>query len=314
MALRINETLVTDEEIYREMDQLKNAARQRGESVNCCERDDEFRGFARDNMIARSLLTQEGERRGVIVSESEVLEAFDKIVQEAGGKEHFYINYSTSEEEEPAFRESIAVNIRLQRVLEAAVGEKTEPTDAEVEAHYKEHIDRYMTPEAIRVSHILKGLDHGADPRAAYAELMDLRARLKAGESFAELADAHSDKPGDGGDLGFFSRGELVEEFEAVVFSMDEGELSPIFLSPFGYHIAKMTGRKPSTPRPLEEIREEVRKLLREERHQDKMRAFIETLKSDAVVEEFEEQSPAPAHSHESSDTDERTIDDDATT
>ena len=314
MALRINETLVTDEELYQEMDQLKNAARQRGENVNCCERDDECMGYAKENMIARSLLMQEADRRGVIVKQGEVDKEFDRIVEEAGGKEHFYINYSTSEEEEPKFRESIGVNIRLQRVLEAAVGEKAEPTDAEVEAHYKEHIDRYMTAEAIRVSHILKNLDHGADPRAAYADLMDLRKRIKAGEDFAELADAHSDRPGDGGDLGFFSRGELVEEFEAVVFSMDEGELSPIFLSPFGYHLAKVTGRKDPEPRPLEEIREDVRNQLREERHQAKMRGFIDTLKGTAVVEEIEDATPAPAHTHESPDSNEQTIDDDATT
>ncbi len=316
MALRINTTLVTHSDLYHEMEQLKAVARQRGESVNCCERDQEFMGYARDNMIARALLTEEAERRGVTVPVDEIEEAFARIVQEAGGEEHFYINYSSSAEQVPKFKEGLGINLRLQRVLDVAVGAKVEPSDAEVEAFYQANIDRYMTPEQIRVSHILKTLDHGADARAAYGKLKELRGLLLAGGAetdFAKFVEANSDRPDNGGDLGFFSRGELVEEFEAVAFSMNVGEISPVFLTPFGYHIAKVTDRKAPTPRPLEEIRTQVAEQMREEQHQTKMRAFVESLKAKAKIEDIEDE-PAEAATVHAHVTGEGASDDDSTT
>jgi len=308
MTIVINGQTVTNEELYREMEQLKIAARGGPNPPNCCERDSEFMGYAKDNMTARVLLTQEAEKRGVMVPADEVDAAFEKIKQEAGGEEHFYINYNTSKDEEPRFRDSVGINLRLQKLIDVALGGKREAGDAELEAYYQEHIDRYMTPEQIRVSHLLKSIDHGKNPREVYAELLPLRGRIMAGEAFGELADAMSDKPGDGGDLGFFSRGELVEEFEAVVFSMNVGEISPIFLSPFGYHIATVTDRKAATPRPLAEIRDQVAEHFREETHQQRTREFVDALKAKATISEVED-APAAAteHIHSGTSVDEST-------
>jgi parvulin-like peptidyl-prolyl isomerase len=293
MPLIINGQTITHDELYREMEQLKAAARGGPNPPNCCERDVEFMGYAKENMTARVLLTQEADRRGVVISGAEVDEAFEKIKTEAGGEEHFYINYNTSKEEEPRFKESVGINLRLQKLIEVALGPKREPDAAELQAYYQEHIDRYMNPVQIRVSHILKSVDHGKVPREVYAELLPLRQRIMAGESFAELADTRSDKPGEGGDLGFFSRGELVEEFEAVVFSMNPGEVSPIFLSPFGYHIATVTDRKEATPRLLEEIRDQVIEHYREETHQQRTREFVDALKANARIDEVDDAAAA---------------------
>ncbi len=298
MALSINGQLVNHDQLYREMEQLKAAARNDPNPPNCCERDEEFMGYARENMTARVLLSQEADRRGVHVPDAVIEEAFAKIVEEAGGEEHFYINYNTGKDDIPAFKESVGINLRLQQVIEKALGPKQDPTEEQLQAYYERHIDRYKTPEQIRVSHILKSIDHGKNPREVYADLLDLGKQLRGGAGFAELSDAHSDRPGDGGDLGFFARGELVEEFEAVVFSMEVGETSPIFLSPFGYHIARVTERKEATPRPLAEIRGQVIEHFREETHQQRTREFVETLKAKAVIEEVEDEPVTSGHEH----------------
>jgi len=309
MAFSINEQIITHDQLYREMEQLKSAARGGENPPNCCERDEEFMGYAKENMIARVLLTQEADRLNIAVAEAEVEKAFDKIVEEAGGEEHYYINYNTSKEEIPAFKESMAINLRLQQVIEKVLGPKQTPDDAQLKAYYEAHLDRYMTPQQIRVSHLLKSIDHGKNPREVYAELQELQKQLREGADFAELSDAHSDRPGDGGDLGFFSRGELVEEFEAVVFSMTIGETSPIFLSPFGYHIARLVDRKEATPRLLEEIREQVIEHYREETHQQRTKEYVEALKAKATIEDVEDE-PMVTQEHEHA----AAADDDSTT
>jgi parvulin-like peptidyl-prolyl isomerase len=225
----------------------------------------------------------------------------EEIKRQAGGEEQFYIKYNTSQEQEPRFRESVAINLRLTRLMEQKIGPKEEPSEADVEQFYRDHIGRYMAPPQVRVSHILKSLDHGANLREAYDKMHELRQQLLAGADFAAAADAHSHKPGQGGDLGTFSRGELVEEFEAVVFSMNVGEISPVFVTPYGYHLAKVVERKDAEPYPLDQIRDQVREQCREERHQQKMRDYIETLKATAVIEEVEDVYQAPGHEHAAS-------------
>lgn len=298
MALTVNGKKITDEQLWDEMENLKSAA---PTPPNCCEEDDEYMGFAKDNMIARTLLLDIAKERNLTVAANRVDTAFDGLVEEAGGIEHFYINYNTSDDGIDAFKTSLHDNLLMQDVLQAVLGAKTKPTGEELKAYYQEHLDRYMQPEQARASHILKSLDHGADPVVAYKLLRDLRQQLKDGADFAKLAEEHSDNPGDGGDLGFFSQGELVPEFEAVAFSIDINEISPIFVTPFGYHLLKVTERKPTEPIALDEIRDQVVEHFIEETHNQRVRDYVNELKADATIEEVEEESTweAPEHDHE---------------
>ena len=116
-----------------------------------------------------------------------------------------------------------------------------------------------------------------------------LRKRLQAGENFEEIARKHSDKGDEHIDLGFFKRGELAEEFEIVAFSMNVGEISPVFATPFGYHLIKLTERKPATPKPFEEVRDAVREQMLAERKQEKTKALVKDLQARAKIEDVEE-------------------------
>ena len=85
-----------------------------------------------------------------------------------------------------------------------------------------------------------------------------------------------------------------MDEFSTIVFSLDEQEMSPVFASYFGLHLAQCTGRRPAVPRPFDEVRAEVRDRLIAEDQQEKSRQLVEELKKHAVIEEREEPaSPA---------------------
>ena len=77
-----------------------------------------------------------------------------------------------------------------------------------------------------------------------------------------------------------------MEEFEALAFSMDDGEVSPVFSTHLGLHIIKVTGRKASKPKPFEEVKDTVRELMIAESREDKFKALVEELKKDAVIED----------------------------
>lgn len=98
-------------------------------------------------------------------------------------------------------------------------------------------------PETIHAGHIVRNVDEFTAEDSALAAIRSAQEELERGSSFEEAATRWSDCP-DGGDLGFFGRGEMVPEFERIVCSLRPGEVSDIFRTPFGFHIAKLYERR----------------------------------------------------------------------
>jgi parvulin-like peptidyl-prolyl isomerase len=282
VALIINGQPIDDAIVQSEFAQIKAYFENLG-NVSCCERDDEFRGYAKQNVIARALLAQEALRRTPPAPDAEVDAAIAKLMEEYGGESRFYSATGASPEQMHLVRD-----LRVKRLTDDLCADLS-PGEAELQAFYERNIAAYMTPEEVRASHILKSPKRGEARAGAYEELRKLRAELRAGADFDALAKAHSDKADEHIDLGFFKKGELAEEFETVAFSLDVDEVSPVFVSPWGYHLIKLTARKPSAAKPFEEVRADVEQHLRESRRQERTRALVETLKGSAVIEEVED-------------------------
>lgn len=112
-------------------------------------------------------------------------------------------------------------------------------------------------------AHILVKLDQGGDSAAAKARIDSIYTLLNNGQSFETLAKAVSDCPSkkNGGDLGFFGRGQMVPEFESVAFSLNDGEYSKPFLTRFGWHIAKKyESRTKSREEAIDLIRQAIKR------------------------------------------------------
>ena len=285
MALVINGERIDDAVLDGEFSGIKAYFESLG-NVSCCERNDEFRGYARENVIARVLLAQEARRSQPPVPDAEVDVAIAKLQEEHGGAERFYAAIGASPDQLAAVRRDVELNLRVRNMLEQSDPSAAAPEPAELLAYYEQHIDAYKTAEEVRASHILKAPTRGEQRAVVYEELREVRRQLLAGADFDTLAKQHSDKAQDHIDLGFFKRGELAEEFELVAFSMDVGELSPVFVSPFGFHLVKLTERKPSVPKPFDEVRDQVLEHFRQDRQQERTRQLVQSLQARAVIED----------------------------
>ncbi|MFA4919654.1 MAG: peptidylprolyl isomerase [Thermodesulfovibrionales bacterium] len=174
-------------------------------------------------------------------------------------------------------------------------------TDKDIETYYKTHPDEFKVKEQVLASHILIKVDTTAseeDKKKAMAKAEDLLKRVKAGEDFAKLATEFSDDPSGkakGGDLGYFSRGRMVKEFEDAAFALKPGEISDIVTTKYGYHIIKVTDKKGEEILPLESImKERVRKKLHEDFRQAKIKEFIDKAIKDAGVELYRDKLIPP--------------------
>ena len=272
MPLVINGQRIDDAVLNGEFANIKSYFESLG-NVSCCERDPEFRGYARQNIVARVLLAQEAQRALPPTPPDDVEAAL-----------------GATPDQLDLVRRDLEADLRVRRLVEGLSDGDAEPTDTNLRRFYDEHLDYFKTAEEVRASHILKSA-RGEKRHEAYEELRQLRKRLQAGENFEDVARKHSDKADEHIDLGFFKRGELAEEFEVVAFSLDVGEISPIFATPFGYHLITVTERKPATPKPFDEVRPQVLELVLAERRQEKTRKLVEELQARATIEEVEEES-----------------------
>jgi hypothetical protein len=285
MALIINGEEVDDEVIESEFRNVKGHY-ERLLQVACCERDPEFRGYAKDNIISRVLLNQESLKRIPEVDEAAITARLEKLIEEAGGETEFYMRIGMPYKDDKIVRENIAGGVRLDQMLAQVYGTEPEPTEAEMRAFYERNLASYMSEEMIHAAHITKGLQ-GAKSRQEIFNLMrQIRQELLAGEDFMKLAEQHRADDQQMIDLGWFKRGEFMEEFETIAFSMRENEISPVFTTQLGFHVCTVLERKPSEPLPFELVKDAVRQRLIEEFKDARFNEFIDQLKASADIQD----------------------------
>ena len=136
----------------------------------------------------------------------------------------------------------------------------------DIQRYYNANISQYQTPEQVRASHILLKTD-GKDEAAVRKQAEEVLAQVKAGGDFAELAKKYSEDTSkdQGGDLDFFTRGRMVPEFETAAFALAPGQTSDIVKSQFGFHIIRVTDKRPGSTRTMDEVRQQIQDTLQQE-------------------------------------------------
>lgn len=171
---------------------------------------------------------------------------------------------------------------RLDRIRSEPVPDLT----TSARAYYKAHYDEFMRPPRVDVSHILiqwKG-KRSRDKAREIAE--EVREKLLEGGDFAELADLYSEDPSvksNHGRLGWISPNQVVTAFRKQVFKLKPGEISPVFETPFGFHVAKVWETEAASRIPFEEVKDRIVAKLAHELREDRVQQYLEALRKRPV-------------------------------
>jgi peptidyl-prolyl cis-trans isomerase D len=149
-------------------------------------------------------------------------------------------------------------------VTEEEVAKMLADQAARVREFYDQHPERYRQPERVRARHVLLRVP----PDATEEQTAEIRARAEAalarvqgGEDFAAVAGELSEDPGSkgqGGDLGFFARGQMVPAFEAAAFGLEPGQTSEIVRTDFGFHVIRLEERQAAEERSFDDAAREI--------------------------------------------------------
>ena len=284
----VNGVVITRAEFDREMNRAKQVYGM-GRPIDPSQLP-EMKKKVLENLIEREVLFQESQKKGIKIEEAVVNQELEKLKKRFASEDEFKENLTRMDLTEAVLKSEFGRVMAVQRLIEEEIVVKTEVSDKEVEMYYSSNPSQFKQPEQVKASHILIGVDSGADKtkkEEARKKIDQIAARLKKDEDFAALAKEFSTCPSSakGGDLGFFRRGQMVKPFEEAAFSLKPGEVSDIVETRFGFHIIKVIEKKPETTLTLEDVREELEQQLKQQKVRRDMGKYVAELKAKAKVE-----------------------------
>ncbi|MBS0248934.1 MAG: peptidylprolyl isomerase [Proteobacteria bacterium] len=185
---------------------------------------------------------------------------------------------------------------RKKLLMEALLAQiaKDASTDAAMHKVYDDAVAKLPAEEEVKASHILIRVPAGDDKANAAAEdkIKAVIARLNKGEDFAKVADEVTEDPsgkGKGGDLGYFTKDQMVPEFANVAFSLDKGKISGPVKTQFGWHVIKVTDKREKPKPTFEQVKPQVEQFVARKAQAD----FVTKLRADAkIVKNYKVEEP----------------------
>ena len=191
-------------------------------------------------------------------------------------------------------RQVVEHSLRVERLTREMVEAAPKPAAEEIEAFYRAHRENFLLPEMFHAAHIVKHVNEEQTEEQAEAGIQAALADLERGVPFAEAADRHSDCKGNGGDLGEFPPGHMVEEFEAAIAALQPGQRTGIFTTPFGFHIAELRAKVPGGPASFEEVRPDIEAAFTMRNQQELYLRAVAELRSKADIRHVEDACVPP--------------------
>ncbi len=214
----------------------------------------------------------QGEHGNIVIPDASVEQAFNNLKGEFDSEEGFDETLDYNGLDREALRQALRYELTIEAALEKLLKDEGAVSDDEVEIYYLQHRERFTLPETRTVSHILITIndDYAENSReAAMKRINDLRLECAGeGGKLKALAQRHSECPSamKEGTIGRVKQGQLYPELDAMLFAMEEGELSDVVESEVGLHLLYCETVHPAETLSLEQVQEKIRTLLEKKR------------------------------------------------
>lgn len=252
----VNGEKITKEEVYQKL------AAQSGKALV-------------DSMIEEKLINQEAKKANVKAAPDEVKAEVDKIKTRFGSEMEYQAALAQAGMTPEELAERVGTQVLMKKILAPKVQDKV--TDEKAREYFDKNKAEFEKPAQVKASHILVKTED---------EAKAILAEIKNGGDFAALAKAKSTDPSgqNGGDLGFFSAGDMVKPFSDAAFAMNVGQVSDIVQSDFGFHIIKVTDKKAAVEAKFEEHKAQIKDNLLNQELSTLIPTWLEEIKAKANI------------------------------
>lgn len=264
-----------------------------------------------NEIIVKNLIEQDIKERKIKISSEEVDKELRTIIDQIGSKEKFNEILRQNGISSSQFKKDIENEVKIKKLIDDV--KKVSISDSEAEKFYKTNINMFKHSERVKASHILvaankdeirslimadasnKNLSSAQidqkvkeDLAKKYDKAKKLLNEVKYDPTkFARVATENSDDPGSaqrGGDLGYFTKEQMVEEFSKVAFSTKPSTVSDIVVSPFGYHIIMVTDRQEAGVESFDKVKADIKLFLEQQEKTNVLQKHVEKLRNEADI------------------------------
>ena len=242
-----------------------------------------------DELIMEKLVTKAA--AGETVSDSDVAAEIAKLKKQFPSEEAFEAQLKEAGQSPEKLQTTVRTGLQQQHWLQTQIKDADKITGEDAKKFYDTNPEEFKNPETVKASHILFLVnkdDSDEVLKQKEAAAKKAAARAKKGEDFNKLAKELSEEPGakdSGGELGFFAKDRMVPEFAAVAFSQKPGEISDPVKTQFGWHVIKVTEKKPAGTVPFEEVKAQITTYLANAKQREAVQAVLKKLKDSAQIE-----------------------------
>ncbi|WP_249745486.1 peptidylprolyl isomerase [Mesobacillus boroniphilus] len=230
-----------------------------------------------DSLITNKVIEMEASKEKVKVTGNEIDEELTKLQESYGGEEAF----ASALEQNQVSMDRIREDIEIYLLAEKMIGSSIDVTEEEMKTYFEENKDTFDQKQQVNASHILVEDE---------ATAKKVREELDNGKDFAELAKEYStdtSNADNGGDLGYFGKGEMAEEFESAAFGMEVNAISEPVKTEFGYHIIKVIDKKAAKSAVYDDHKEEIKELLFDQKIQSEYAGWLEEKKAEYEIKSY---------------------------
>jgi peptidyl-prolyl cis-trans isomerase SurA len=290
---KVNDDIITLSELNREMDRIRVELEAKYTGQQLKEAIQHWEQQILDRLIEDKLLHQKAVEIGydANVDSARISAAVQQVMKDNNIEDTDELDLRLSQQGMTLsdLRDQIRDQLMVSDLVNSFVRSRIALLTPEIEKYYKDHAEDFTSPEEVSLSEIIiasEGDDKEAENRAA-----DLYGRLQKGESFATLASQYSKGPtaNKGGSIGTYMVSTLKPETVETIKGLKEGNISPPSKIAEGYVIYRVDSRSPTTVKPLDEVRDEIKGRLYASKFNPEYERFISQLREEAYIQIYSE-------------------------
>lgn len=265
-----------------------------------------------NDLIVKTLINQEMTKRKITVTKDDVNKEIKQMMDKVGSKEKFDEILKQNGVSSEQFKSQMEELVKMKKLVNSISAVNI--TEADAKKFYSKNTSKFTYPDKVRASHILIS----ANPEELKQEIMsdpanktlsksEVQAKIDAKiaeklakakkvlaevkknpADFAKIAKENSDDPSSakqGGDLGFFAKQDMVEQFSKVAFAQKPNTISDIVKTPYGFHIIMATDRMKAGQEPFVKVKNEIHDYLEQQAQVKVLEKLVESLKKQAKIE-----------------------------
>ena len=278
----VDDRVITKNEIELRMLEM---ARQ-NQNTNISDEDlKELRSSVKERLIEDALLESRANDLGIFIGDDLLDEEVDDFIQQRSlSKFEFEELLEQQKLSLSVFRENFRKQLTRNRIIGQEVRSKIEVNESELE---KKYLEMGSSEYKIKARHILILISKQTTENAAIEKINLLKDEIQEGRSFTDVASEYSEDPSvktNYGDLGFFSRKDMVPQFSDVAFSLPLNTLSDPVVSPFGVHLIEVMDKKELPKQPFSEVRKELHQKAYQEQYKIEYKSYLDELKKKTKI------------------------------